>query len=50
MSINKNYDKQFEIAEEEFKTAIINCFTAFKKKLLSENIKRGIAAAKAKKQ
>lgn len=50
MSINKDYDKQFEVAKKKLETAIKDCFTAFEKKLMSDAIKRGIAEAKAKKQ
>jgi len=50
MSINKGYDKQFEVAKKNLETAIKDCLAAFEKKLLSAAIKRGIAEAKVKKQ
>lgn len=50
MSVNRDYNKEFQIAKNAMNKAIRNYFEACKKKLMSDAIKRGIAEAKAKKQ
>lgn len=50
MSAKKDYGKELEIARKEMEMATKKYYVALEKKLLSDNIKRGIAAAKAKKQ
>ncbi len=50
MSVKRNYDKEVEIARKEMEMATKRYYVALEKKLMSDNIKRGIAEAKTKKQ
>lgn len=49
MSVKKDYVKEVEIARKEMEVATKNYYVALEKKLMSDHIKRGIAAAKANK-
>jgi len=50
MSVKRDYGKKVEEAREKMEVATKNYYVALEKKLMSDNIKRGIAVAKAKKQ
>jgi len=50
MSAKKDYGKEVEMARRKMEVATKNYYVALEKKLMSDNIKRGIAATKAKNQ